>query len=195
MKPKSGGQRRVLQDHEIQFFMTYGYVKVPGCFTRLQCEMFMGDLWSRMGVTPDKRTWHSERIDVPARQDFKLREMAPKAWNVICALLGGGERIEEWCDTWEDSLIVNLGTPQGAGKIIHGRDLDGWHIDGDNFCHFLDSPEMGLLMIPLFTDVRDNAGGTALCPGALSEIAQFLCSHPEGINPPGSSDNVNLTVS
>ena len=194
VKPRPGLQPRVLQDHEIQFFMTYGYLKVPGCFTRLQCEMIMGDLWTRMGVTPDKRTWHSERIDVPARQDIKLCELSPKTWNVICALLRGEERTEEWCHTWEDSLIVNLGIPEKEGKFIHGIDLEGWHVDGDNFCHFLDSPEMGLLMIPLFTDVMPNSGGTALCPRALSEIAHFLYCHPEGMGVCSSSDATDLTI-
>ena len=108
-----------------------------------------------MGVSPDKRTWHSERIDVRARGDFCLRDFAPKAWDVICDLLRE-ERIEDWCDTWDDSLIVNLGTLEGEGKRVHGRDLDGWHVDGDFFAHFLDSPEQALLMIPLFTDVKPN---------------------------------------
>ena len=155
MKPKPRTGFRVLQDHDIQFFMTYGYIKIPGCLSRLQCESVMGDLWSRMGVSPDKRTWHSERIDVPGRGDFCLRNFAPKAWDVICDLLGE-DRIEDWCDTWDDSLIVNLGTPEGEGKRVQGRDLEGWHVDGDFFAHFLDSPQQALLMIPLYTDVRPN---------------------------------------
>ena len=144
----------------------------------------LGNLWQRVGVSPDKSTWHSERIDVPGREDFCIRTFAPKAWNVVCDLLGGEDRIEEWCDTWDDSLIVNLGTPEGEGKVVAGQDLDGWHIDGDFFAHFLDSPEQALLMIPLFTDIEPHGGGTALCPPALTEVAQFLCDHPEGADFP-----------
>ena len=179
MKPKPKPRLRVLRDHDIQFFMTYGYVKIPGCFTRLQCEMMMGDLWRRMGVSPDKRTWHSERVDVPWTQSFNIDQFAPKARNVIYDLLEEG-RVDEDCLGWGDDLIVNLGTPMGEGKVIRP---DGWHVDGDNFAHFLDSPEQALLMITLFTDVQPNAGGTALCPAALAEVAQFLLEHPEGVSP------------
>lgn len=180
MKPRPTQQLRVLRDEDIQFFMTYGYLKVPGCFTRLQCEAMMGDLWQRMGVSPDKRTWQRERIDVPGREDFCIRTYAPKVWNVMCDLLGGEDRIEPWDDKWDDGLIVNLGTPEGEGNVVAGRDLDGWHVDGDFFAHFLDSPEQALLMITLFTDVEPHGGGTAMCPPGISEVASFLYHHPEG---------------
>lgn len=85
--------------------------------------------------------------------------------------------MEEGSEYWDDSFIVNLGTPQGEGKYI---EPDGWHVDGDFFAHFLDSPEQALLVLPLFTDVRPGGGATALCPAALTEIARYLYEHPEG---------------
>lgn len=44
--------------------------------------------------------------------------------------------------------------------MAHPRDLDVWHVDGDFFVYFLDSREQGLLVIPLFTETREHAGGT-----------------------------------
>ena len=143
----------------------------------------MGDLWQRMGVTPDKSTWHSERIDVPGRDGFKVSEFAPKAWATICDLLGGEDRIEEGHGWWDDSFIVNLGTREGAGKVVPGLELDGWHVDGDTHVHYLDSGELGLLVIPLFTDIKPDGGGTTLCPAALPHIAEYLYQNPAGVSP------------
>ena len=47
---------------------------------------------------------------------------------------------------------------------------------GDFFVHFLDSPEQGLLVIPLFTDILPNGGGTWICSDGVSRIGQWLVS-------------------
>lgn len=139
-----------------------------------------------MGISPDKTTWHSERIDVPARSQFNLREVAPTIWDILCDLLCE-QRIQNWCDTWDVNFIVNLCSQEGDGKIVNGKDLDGWHVDGDFFAHLLDSSEQALLMIPLFIDTRPNSGGTMLYPNALSDIVTFLHDHPEGMKFSGAS--------
>jgi hypothetical protein len=36
--------------------------------------------------------------------------------------------------------------------------------------HFLDSPEQGLLAIPLFTDIEEEGGGTMVAPGGIREV-------------------------
>lgn len=80
-------------------------------------------------------------------------------------------------------LIVNLGKPEGHGKDVGPRDIDGWHIDGDFFVHFLDSPEQALLVVPLWTDIPPSCGGTFICPDAIPLIALHMYDHPEGVNP------------
>jgi len=47
---------------------------------------------------------------------------------------------------------------------------------GDFFIHFLDSPEQGLLVIPLFTDILPNGGGTWICSEGVGKLAQWLVS-------------------
>ena len=120
---------------------------------------------------------------MPSHNTFLANEFAPKAWNAICDLLGGEDRIAEWNRTWNDGFIVNLGTPEGEGKDIRGHDLPGWHVDGDFFVHHLDSPEQGLLVIPLFTDIKPGGGGSFICPGAIPKMAKHLYDHPEGVSP------------
>ncbi|KAK5159231.1 hypothetical protein LTS14_002373 [Recurvomyces mirabilis] len=165
-------------------FMQHGWLKLSNCFSQAQADELIGTVWTRLGMSPtDKSTWHGERHNMPKHNEFEASEFAPKAWAAICDLLGGEERIGSYNRTWNDGLIVNLGTPEGEGKDIHGSELPGWHVDGDFFVHFLNSPEQGLLVIPLFTDINPGGGGTMICPSAIGPVAQHLHDHPEGVSP------------
>ncbi|OCL08421.1 hypothetical protein AOQ84DRAFT_40665 [Glonium stellatum] len=175
---------RVLSEADTQHFLTHGWVKLTGCFTRSQAADITSTVWTRLGMSPmDKTTWTAERINMPWHQSFSVADFAPKAWTAICELLGGVERVSAGGSTWKDSFIVNLGTPAGEGKNVPGEKLFGWHVDGDFFIHYLDSPEQALLVIPLFTDISPGGGGTMLCPGAIKRVAKHLEAHPEGVSP------------
>lgn len=99
-------------------------------------------------------------------------------------LLGEG-RINEDNSTWGDSFIVNLGSPalEAVTEDTHPRDLDNWHVDGDFFVHYLDSPEQALLVIPLFSDIKPRGGGTYIAPEGVDMVAKYLAAHPEGVVP------------
>jgi len=173
-----------LTQDDIDHFMQHGWVKLSDCFTQEQADKIASSVWTRLGMSPtDKSTWHTERTNMPSHGTFEASEFTPKAWAAICDLVGGEERIADYNRTWNDGLIVNLGTPQGEGKDIGGRDLTNWHVDGDFFVHYLDSPEQGLLVIPLFTDIASGGGGTMICPGAIPKMAKHLYDNPEGVSP------------
>jgi len=156
-------------------FMQHGYLRLEDCFTREQADEWTCAVWTRLGFSPtDKSTWTTERTNMPERNRIRVSEFAPKAWGAICEVVGGEERVTESSKSWNDALIVNLGTPESEGTVTHPRDLAGWHVDGDFFVHFLDSPEQGLLVIPLFTDIEENAGGTVICTDGLGRIARHL---------------------
>lgn len=123
-----------LTQDDIDHFMQHGWLKLSDCFTQQQVDDLAGNLWTRLGMDPnDKSTWHSERLNLPSHSNFDASTFAPKAWEAICDLLGGEDRIADYNRTWNDGFIVNFGTPEGDGKDIHGRDLPGWHVDGDFF--------------------------------------------------------------
>ena len=88
-------------------------------------------------------------------------------------LLGGEERIDEDSSSWGDSFIVNLGTPEleRKGSEIAPPDLSNWHVDGDFFVHFLDSPEQALLVIPLYSDIKSQGGATYIATDGIDMIA------------------------
>lgn len=120
---------------------------------------------------------------MPFFNEFSVSEFAPKAWAGICSLLGGASKVDSNASTWKDGFIVNLGTPEGHNTLIKPQDLPGWHVDGDFFVHYLDSPEQGLLVIPLWSDIVAGGGGTFICPAAISTVAKYLYDHPEGVSP------------
>jgi hypothetical protein len=142
------------------------------------------DVWTRLGMSADdKETWTKPRVHMPSHQSFDASEFAPKAWSAICEVCGGEDRIAASSRLWRDSFIVNLGSPAGEGKPVPPKELDNWHVDGDFFVHYLDSPEQGLLVIPLFTDILPGAGGTMICPEAIPRVARWLYEHPDGVSP------------
>ena len=150
-----------LTEDEKAFFLEHGYVRLRGCFTREQAAEVTAGVWTRLGFSAtDRGTWARERTNMPGHREFDCAALAPRAWAAICELCGGEDRVHPRSRQWRDSLIVNLGTPEGEGRDVDPQDLPEWHVDGDFFVHYLDSPEQALLVIPLFTDIVPGGGGT-----------------------------------
>ncbi|KAK7059863.1 hypothetical protein R3P38DRAFT_3168314 [Favolaschia claudopus] len=169
-----------VQDKE--HFLTHGFVHLKNCFSRKASDAFSKDVWTRLGMSPtDKSTWHTERTNMPAHGTVLVSEFAPKAWSAICELVGGEEKVTDETKSWGDNFIVNLGK-EGEGQIPF-RGVDGWHVDGDFFLHFLDSPEQALLVIPLFSDIGPGGGGTAICTDGIGVVAKYLHENPNGVTP------------
>ncbi|KUI64646.1 hypothetical protein VM1G_01029 [Cytospora mali] len=174
----------VLTPEEKEHFLNNGWVKIPQAFTKAQAAQVTKDVWTRLGMDPDdKTTWHPPRTNMPSHQSFDASHLAPRAWAAICELLGGEERVSPASRHWRDSLIVNLGSPAREGRPDPPQGLWDWHVDGDFFVHYLDSPEQALLVVPLFTDVPPQGGGTAIYPDGMRRIARHLHDHPEGVCP------------
>jgi hypothetical protein len=157
-------------------FLEHGFIKVEKCFSREQAADFTSTLWTRLGFDPnDKSTWVEERTNMPWHHHVPVSEFSPKAWSVMCQLLGGEARISTHMRGWGDGFIVNLGKEEySPDEEVNLRDLWGWHNDGDFFVHFLDSPEQALLVIPLWSDIVSKAGGTAICTDGIKHIAKLL---------------------
>ncbi|KAL2871706.1 uncharacterized protein BJX67DRAFT_342849 [Aspergillus lucknowensis] len=176
-------EKYALTEEQKEHFLQHGYVRIPNCFTPEKAAEWTRNVWVRLGYSPtDKSTWEKEKINMPRHFAESARTFAPKAWAAICELCGGEDRVSEQSSTWGDGLIVNLGTPEWENRWPDPRDLDNWHVDGDFFIHYLDSPEQALLVIPLFTEIKPHGGGTMICPEAIPKIAKHLYDHPEGVS-------------
>lgn len=131
----------------------------------------------------DKTTWHRIWTNMPHHNTFDAADFAPRAWAAVAELCGGDDRVDPASRQWRDSLIVNLGSAEREGKPDPPRELRRWHVDGDFFVHYLDSPEQGLLVVPLLTDVPPSGGGTVIYPRGMREVAAHLRDNPAGVSP------------
>ncbi|KAF9270519.1 hypothetical protein L218DRAFT_969059 [Marasmius fiardii PR-910] len=178
-----------LNQEQINHFLEHGYVVVKNAFNREKAAQWTETMWIKLGLDPnDKTTWDRERIHMPSHKREEVAKFAPKAWAAITDLLGGEDRVDEKSSSWGDSFIVNFGTPDLENAVsTHPRDLNNWHVDGDFFVHYLDSPEQALLVIPVFSDIEARGGGTYISPDGIDLIAKYLAAHPEGVLPTGLS--------
>ncbi|TBU23269.1 hypothetical protein BD311DRAFT_92050 [Dichomitus squalens] len=177
-----------LTPEEVDFFMENGYLIVKQAFSREKAAEFTKDMWVRLGMDPDDQsTWpvDRDRIHMPWHKREPVATFAPRVWEIMKELLGGEERIDPISSAWGDSFIVNLGTPALAANPhpVPPVELDNWHVDGDFFVHFLDSPEQALLVIPVFSDIAHAGGATYIAPDGIDMIARYLAQHPEGVLP------------
>ncbi|KIJ62598.1 hypothetical protein HYDPIDRAFT_157380 [Hydnomerulius pinastri MD-312] len=182
-------QYKHLTPEQVDFFMENGFVIIKDGFTKQKAEEWTDNIWVRLGLDPnDKTTWDRERIHMPWHKRENVSTFAPKIWEIMKELLGGEERIDQPSGSWGDSFIVNLGTDAWEKvDAVDPKDLDNWHVDGDFFVHYLDSPEQALLVIPVYSDIKPRGGGTFIAPEGIDMVAKYLAAHPEGVLPTGMS--------
>lgn len=112
----------------------------------------------------------------------EVKTFAPRAFETICDLSGGEERIAGDLH-WGDGFIINFNIGADQDWQEPSAEAPGWHKDGDWFRHFLDSPEQGLLSIVLWSDIDPRSGRTFIAPDSLGPIARYLEQFPEGLCP------------
>jgi hypothetical protein len=172
---------RALSDEQAQHFLDKGYVVVHDCFSRRAAEEYTRTVWTRLGYDPDDpATWAEPSVHMPSHREIDVKEFAPKAWDAVCDLVGGEERIAGPYK-WGDGFIVNLWRGAERPWSPPSAAAPGWHKDGDFFRHFLDSPEQGLLTLVLWSDVRHQGGATFVAADSVGPVARFLAAHPEGV--------------
>lgn len=176
----------VLSESDVEQFIARGFVRVRGCFSREWALDLTARACERLFCSlEDATTWPSGRMRPPESQRVSFESVAPKAWQAACELVGGADRIALPC-TWGDGFIINFGRQpehdwQPPSATPHP--VFNWHKDGDFFRHFLDSPEQGLLVIGIFSDIERGGGGTFIACDSVGHVARHLAAHPEGLLP------------
>jgi hypothetical protein len=176
----------ILSPSDIEHFIAGGFVRITGCFSRELALDLTARACERLYCSlSDPTTWPSGRLRSPESQRVSFESIAPKAWQAACELVGGVERIALPC-SWGDGFIINFGRqpehdwqPPSAKR----HPVFNWHKDGDFFRHFLDSPEQGLLVIGIFSDIEPRGGGTFIACDSVGHVARHLAAHPEGLLP------------
>ncbi|HEX6686436.1 MAG TPA: hypothetical protein VF062_26935 [Candidatus Limnocylindrales bacterium] len=180
----------VLSASDVEHFLDKGFVRVRGCFTRAEADEYSKHIWDRLGYDEhDPSTWERPSTHMAAHRDIDVKTFAPRAWRAACELVGGEGRMRaEKPYPWTDAFIANLWLGADRPWEPVSGETAGWHVDGTWFRHFLDSPEQGLLTIPLWSEVVHQGGPTLLATDSIGPVARFLADHPEGILPNGTDD-------
>ena len=181
---------RTLTESDVNHFVEKGHIVIQDCFPRELAEEWRGFAFKRLGCAPDDpSTWETPRIHLPSMNRVPIQEVAPRAWDAICDLVGGEDRIADpWGNSkpsWGDGFIINFSLGADTPWQPPSSEVSGWHKDGDFFRHFLDSPEQGLLTIVVWSDIYPKSGGTFVACDSVQHVAQRLYEHPEGLPPGG----------
>ena len=185
-----GKTYKALTESDVNHFIENGHVILKRCFPRDLAEEWRTFAFKRLGYDPDDpTTWTEPRVHLPSMNRVLIEDAAPRAWDAICDLLGGEDRIINfWGDSkpgWSDGFIINFALGADAPWQPPSAEVGGWHKDGDFFRHFLDSPEQGLLTIVVWSDIYPKSGGTFVACDSVRHVAQRLSEHPEGVLPGG----------
>lgn len=181
---------KTLTEADISHFLEKGHLILRDCFPRALAEEWQTFAFKRLGYDPeDPTTWAEPRVHLPTMNRAPIQEVAPRAWNAICDLLGGEDRItnarSDSKPAWGDGFIINFALGAETPWQPPSPEVGGWHKDGDFFRHFLDSPEQGLLTIVVWSDIYPKSGGTFVACDSVQYVAQHLYAHPEGVLPSG----------
>lgn len=172
----------MLTPQQREQFLAEGHIVIKGAFPREDSLRWVRDECARVGYdVDDPLSWRKgyERVDLARHEP--LSSYAPAAWEASCDLMGGRDRVKN-----EPAIsLFAMNFKQGADTAYQPPSAasSGWHKDGWHFLHFLDSPEQGLLGIPLFTDVLPQGGATFLAADSVPVIARYLAARPEGVGP------------
>jgi hypothetical protein len=174
-----------LSNEQTQHFLERGHVVLRDCFPRAFAEQWRKRAWVRLGYDPqDPATWKRARVHLAGLDMMRVPDFAPKAWAAMLDLVGGEERIRDPQDQyWPDGFIINFHVRADQPWLPPSSDAPGWHKDGEFFRHFLDSPEQGLLVIVLWSDILPRSGGTFIACDSVKHVAELLLEHPEGLPP------------
>ncbi|MCX6381616.1 MAG: hypothetical protein NT023_19430 [Armatimonadetes bacterium] len=172
-----------LTKEQVNHFLAHGHVVLHNCFSREAAEELVCDAYQQLGYDRhNPATWEKPLVFMYPSVQPPLREFAPKVWDAICQLIGSEER----CTNPTRSVgqwVINFWRGRDEEWVPPSPQVEGWHVDGNFFRHFLDSSEQGLLVVPLFSDVAERGGGTVLAADSVPIVARFLLEHPEGVRP------------
>jgi hypothetical protein len=188
------GTYKALTEEQVDQFITKGYFTLKGCIDPELARRWTDRAYDRLGYDPhDSRTWEKDLVWMYPENSIPIKEVSPLAWQAICDVVGGQERIENQVMAieghfdkinsfkWSDAFIVNFHRGHDRPWQPPSADSPGWHTDGGYFRHFLNSREQVLLTILLWSDVAHQGGGTFIAPDSVKHVARFLADRPEGV--------------
>jgi hypothetical protein len=162
---------------DVDSFITDGFVRVEGAFSRELADECRAILWRDTGCDPgDPATWTRPvvRLGDYAQEPFRAAANTPRLHEAFDAVVGKGAWLPRG----------SLGTFPVRFPSDDAPGDDGWHIDasfpGDDSADFLSyrvnaaSKGRALLMLFLFSDVGDDDGPTRIRAGSHLDVPPIL---------------------
>ncbi len=171
----------VLTPSQIAEFKADGCTMLRGAFPRELAAACQRLLWERTGLSPERpQEW--TRALIPLKESFGDGPFAqiwnPRLQGAYDDLLGRGRYLPTRAFGWWPVSFPGFEQPPWRPPEA------GWHVDGIQFHHHLDSKDQGLLPIFLFSDIAAGDGGTAFVLGSHRATARILAeAEPLGIAP------------
>lgn len=171
---------KVLTANQIEQFIEEGYTVLRQAFSRDVAAQIRGLVWEKIGLREDQPAdWTKPLIHLQdvvrgplVEQAFTTRlhgalddVMGEGRWNAVSHL------------GWWPVAFPGYESPPWQPP------QKGWHVDGIQFHHRLNSPDQGLLPIFMFSDISPGDGGTALSLGSHKICARVLAgAEPDGLD-------------
>lgn len=168
-----------LSEEEIQHFIQKGYVVVKDAVRKEIREQWFKEGLKRLSLV--KKVPDNGIIELTHTRKVFLHDIAPRAWKAVTQLLGGESRVK--VQEVSDDYNFNTRSVQDHEWQPPEKHNFGWHIDGDYFKRYLDSPEQALLCLILWSKVGPKEGGTFLACDSIGKVARFLANQSQGLDP------------
>jgi hypothetical protein len=176
----------VLSAQEIERFVSDGFVKLDGAFSRETAAACSSIIWRALGLSPDKpEDWTQPvlRLTAPVLPPFQEAAASPRLAAALDQLVGAGR--------W--AMPGALGAIVARFPAAEKPWDDGWHFDAsfpppddpqslDYFQWRVNVASRGraMLMLFLFTDCGPDDAPTRVRLGSHRPMAQQLRAHGEG---------------
>lgn len=175
---------KVLSSFQVEQFIECGYVQLEEAFPRKNALAAQDFLWAKLlerGVSKDDRsTWTQPMVHIKeAYSDAVFQACGTdRLADAIEDLVGAGRwatrhKVVGW-GWWPVNFAMAADTPWDVPT-------GGWHWDGQHFRHQVDSPNQGLLLLCMFSEIGRRGGGTLVAEGSHAVVARFLSQHPDGL--------------
>lgn len=174
------GVGRVLTDKEIEQFIEDGYVVVREAFPSSVAAEVREKLWAELGLSPDDRSQWTKNV-VSLQKVFHgppfSGAFTPRLTSALDELMGAGRYHPPTGLGWWPVAFPGFEPPPWKPPTT------GWHIDGIQFHHHVDSADQGMLPIFLLSDIAPGGGGTAVSVGSHKVGARILAAaEPDGLH-------------
>lgn len=181
MKPQ------ILTTDDIEHFIERGYVLLHGAFAAddaLLCRDFLWKHIAPQGIERDDRaTWRQSLVQL--KETFGARpgeEMFARCWTprlqgALDDVMGRDRyNLPRTLGWWPIVFPGHFATPWQPPTL-------GWHVDGIQFHHHIDSPDQGLLPLFILSEIAPGDGGTAIWEGSHRVAARVLQdAQPHGLD-------------